>query len=176
MERWDTPDFWKERNGRGVNLELKAFSPSDKKNLFGTAGLDHEGNSRFFDSLLDFDLLAIEEPQGIHGLPMVNVVTGIHILRRNYRNISAAALTPILCSLPRLEEVRLEPWQQPDELAQQDVDCGQCASCSLERRASQLIFRRTRRSDPILAHPPPTYQPVRPLRRLRPGGHGRDRR
>lgn len=125
LERWDTPNFWKERNGRGINLELQAFSPSDKRNLFGTAGMDHEGRSRFFDSLLDFDLLAIEDPQGIHGLPMVNVVTGVHMLRRHYRNIAAAAWTPILCSLPRLEEVRLEPWQQPDELAQQDVDCGE---------------------------------------------------
>lgn len=124
LERWDAPEFWKERNGRGINLELRAFSPSDKKTLFGTAGLDPDGNSRFFDSLLDFDLLAIVEPQGIHGLPMVNVVTGMHILRRNYRNFSFAAMTPILCSLPRLEEVRLEPWQQPDEVGQQDVDCG----------------------------------------------------
>ncbi|CAN8095559.1 unnamed protein product [Discula destructiva] len=122
LETWDTPGFWKERNGRGLNLELKAFSPSDKKNLFGSAGLNFDGNSRYFDSLLDFYLLALNEPRGIHGLPMVKVITGLHILRRNYRNISAAAVTPIIRSLPCLEEVRLEPWQQPDEPAQEDVD------------------------------------------------------
>ncbi|KAJ4418650.1 hypothetical protein N0V82_005441 [Gnomoniopsis sp. IMI 355080] len=122
LEQWDTPDFWRERHGRGLELELSAYSPSDKKNLFGEAGLDMDGNSRYFDSLLDFYLLAIPDPQGIHGLPMVNVVTAIHILRRNYRNFSAMAITPILRSLPRLEEVRLEPWQQPDIMAQEDVD------------------------------------------------------
>lgn len=126
LERWDTPAFWRERLGRGLSLEVSAYSPSDKKNLFGAAGLDFDGNSRYFDSLLDFYLLALNEPQGIHGLPMVNVVTAVHILRRNYRNVSAMAITPILRSLPRLEEVRLEPWQQSDEMAQEDVDSGWC--------------------------------------------------
>lgn len=125
LEGWDTPNFWTQRNGRGLNLELSASSPSDKKHVFGEAGLDQDGNSRFYDSLLDFYLLAINDPQGIHGLPMVNVVTGICVLRRNYRNISATALTPILRSLPRLEEVRFEPWQQPDHPAQEDVESGE---------------------------------------------------
>ncbi|ROV93055.1 hypothetical protein VSDG_07339 [Cytospora chrysosperma] len=122
LESWDTPDFWESRNGRGLSLELSASSPSDRPKMFGEAGLDDDGNSRYFDSLLDFMLLAIDEPQGIHGLPMVNVVTTFSILRRNYRNVSATSLTPILRSLPRLEEVRLEPWQQVDQPAQEDVD------------------------------------------------------
>lgn len=128
LEQWDTPEFWRERHGRGLEFELSASSPSDKKNLFGVAGLDLDGNSRYFDSLLDFYLLALNDPQGIHGLPMVNVVTAFHILRRNHRNVSAMAITPILRSLPRLEEVRLEPWQQADEMAQEDVDSGACTS------------------------------------------------
>lgn len=131
LKKWDRPDFWTSRNGRGINFELSAYSPSDKKNLFGETGLDPDGNSRFFDSLLDFYLLAINDPQGLHGLPMVNVVTGFGILRRNYRNISATALTPILRSLPRLEEVRLEPWQQVDQPAQEDVDSGKCAPTTI---------------------------------------------
>lgn len=126
LETWDAPEFWTARNGRGLSLELGAYSPSDKKHLFGESGLDMDGNSRFFDSLLDFYLLAINDPQGLHGLPLVNAVTGLCILRRNYRNVSATALTPILRSLPRLEEVRFEPWQQPDQPAQEDVDSGTC--------------------------------------------------
>ncbi|KAG8160957.1 hypothetical protein KVR01_009221 [Diaporthe batatas] len=122
LESWNTPEFWSSRNGRGINLELSAFSPSDKRNLFGEAGLDADGNSRYFDSLLDFMLLVVPDPQGIHGLHMVEVVTSFSILRRNFRNVSATSLTPILRSLPRLQEVRFEPWQQVDQAAQEDVD------------------------------------------------------
>lgn len=124
FESWDTPEFWETRNGRGLNFELSAFSPSDRPKMFGDAGLDDDGNSRYFDSLLDFMLLAIDDPQGLHGLPMANVVTSFSILRRNYRNVSATSLTPVLRSLPRLEEIRLEPWQQVDQPAQEDVDSG----------------------------------------------------
>lgn len=100
---------------------------SDKRNLFGEPGLDPDGNSRYFDSLLDFMLLVIPDPQGIHGLPMVEVVTGFSILRRNFRNVSATSLIPVLRSLPRLKEVRFEPWQQVDQPAQEDVDSGKHA-------------------------------------------------
>lgn len=122
LEPWNTPDFWSSRNGRGISVELSAFSPSDKRNFFGEAGLDADGNSRFFDSLLDFMLLVVPDPQGIHGLPMVEVVTSFSILRRNFRNVSATSLIPILRSLPRLQAVRFEPWQQVDQAAQEDVD------------------------------------------------------
>ncbi|POS79358.1 hypothetical protein DHEL01_v202243 [Diaporthe helianthi] len=122
LEPWNTPEFWSSRNGRGISLELSAFSPSDKRNLFGEAGLDADGNSRYFDSLLDFMLLVVPDPQGIHGLHMVEVVTSFSILRRNFRNVSATSLIPILRSLPRLQEVRFEPWQQVDQAAQEDVD------------------------------------------------------
>ncbi|KAL2279977.1 hypothetical protein FJTKL_13114 [Diaporthe vaccinii] len=122
LDPWNTPEFWSSRNGRGISLELSAFSPSDKRNLFGEAGLDADGNSRYFDSLLDFMLLVIPDPQGIHGLHMVEVVTSFSILRRNFRNVSATSLIPVLRSLPRLKEVRFEPWQQVDQPAQEDVD------------------------------------------------------
>lgn len=124
LEDWDTPDFWAQRHGRGLTLELSAASPSDKRQLFGEAGLDHDGCSRFFDSMLDYFLVAINDPQGIHGLPMVNVVTSLCILRRNYRNIAPTALVPITRSLPRLEEFRFETWQQTEHTGQRDVDCG----------------------------------------------------
>lgn len=101
---------------------------SDKRNLFGEAGLDADGNSRYFDSLLDFMLLVVPDPQGIHGLHMVEVVTSFSILRRNFRNVSATSLIPVLRSLPRLQEVRFEPWQQVDQAAQEDVDSGKQAS------------------------------------------------
>lgn len=69
-------------------------------------------------------LLVVPDPQGIHGLHIVDVVTSFSILRRNFRNVSATSLIPILRSLPRLQEVRLEPWQQVDQPAQEDVDSG----------------------------------------------------
>lgn len=170
LEQWDTPEFWRERHGRGLELEISAYSPSDKKNLFGEAGLDIDGNSRYFDSLLDFYLLAINDPQGIHGLPMVNVVTAFHILRRNYRNVSAMAITPIIRSLPRLEELRLEPWQQPDIMAQEDVDSGKCVlswrgggKCGWGRgqccaMANILSKCRTCQPDTIMANASQTHQ------------------
>lgn len=147
LETWDAADFWARRNGRGLNLEIGAFSPSDKKHLFGEAGLDSDGNSRFFDSLLDFYLLAINDPQGLHGLPLVNVVTGFCVLRRNYRNISATALTPILRSLPRLEELRVEPWQQPDQPAQEDVDSGKCSHLHSHCLSCDSLLQQYRQAD-----------------------------
>lgn len=69
-------------------------------------------------------LLVVPDPQGIHGLHMVEVVTSFSILRRNFRNVSATSLIPVLRSLPRLKEVRFEPWQQVDQPAQEDVDSG----------------------------------------------------
>lgn len=104
---------------------------SDKRNLFGEAGLDADGNSRYFDSLLDFMLLVVPDPQGVHGLHLVDVVTSFSILRRNFRNVSATSLVPILRSLPRLQEVRFEPWQQVDQAAQEDVDSGKQACAHL---------------------------------------------
>lgn len=82
-------------------------------------------------------LLVIPDPQGIHGLPMVEVVTSFSILRRNFRNVSATSLIPVLRSLPRLKEVRFEPWQQVDQPAQEDVDSGKYAYVPHE-----LLLRR----------------------------------
>lgn len=113
---------------------------SDKRNLFGEPGLDADGNSRYFDSLLDFMLLVVPDPQGIHGLHMVEVVTSFSILRRNFRNVSATSLIPILRSLPRLQEVRFEPWQQVDQPAQEDVDSG---------KAYLRIHRKSWRTVPV---------------------------
>lgn len=151
---------------------------SDKRNLFGEAGLDADGNSRYFDSLLDFMLLVVPDPQGIHGLHMVEVVTSFSILRRNFRNVSATSLIPVLRSLPRLQEVRFEPWQQVDQAAQEDVDSGKqaCAPhrsplwifvCSHAHRLTS-ITRRARRPDTLLANHTETHQHLRAFWRLRP--------
>lgn len=134
LEDWDTPEFWTQRHGRGLSLEVSAHSPSDKRQLFGEAGLDPDGCSRFFDAMLDFFLVAINDPQGIHGLPMVNVVTALCILRRNYRNIAPTALVPMTRSLPRLEELRFETWQQTEHTGQRDVDCGEFSPFHLPNR------------------------------------------
>lgn len=156
---------------------------SDKRNLFGEAGLDADGNSRYFDSLLDFMLLVVPDPQGIHGLHMVEVVTSFSILRRNFRNVSATSLIPVLRSLPRLQEVRFEPWQQVDQAAQEDVDSGKQASTPrplhihqsplwrfVRNNAHRLtsIARRARRPDTLLANHPETHQHLRAFWRLRP--------
>ncbi|KAF3771201.1 hypothetical protein M406DRAFT_246615 [Cryphonectria parasitica EP155] len=138
---WDTPDFWAARNGRGLDLELCAYSPSDKKHRLGERSVDADGNSRFLDSLLDFHLLALEEPDGPHGLPLVNVVTGLFVLRRSYRNISAAALTPVIRSLPNLQELRLESWMQIESRMQEDVDSGLYPRPPLPRAAHALLKR-----------------------------------
>lgn len=109
-------------------------------------------------------LLVIPDPQGIHGLHMVEVVTSFSILRRNFRNVSATSLIPVLRSLPRLKEVRFEPWQQVDQPAQEDVDSGKHANVPIEtplRRVATTAYlnrpltptaRRTRRSNTILAN------------------------
>lgn len=108
-------------------------------------------------------LLVIPDPQGIHGLHMVEVVTSFSILRRNFRNVSATSLIPVLRSLPRLKEVRFEPWQQVDQPAQEDVDSGKnvyvpaqmplrrVAIKSYLNRPLTLNARRTRWPNTILA-------------------------
>ncbi|WYZ39162.1 hypothetical protein EsH8_III_001076 [Colletotrichum jinshuiense] len=109
--------------GSGIELELSAYSPSDKNKYFGEEGLDEEGNSRFFDHDLDFSFITAACDQvGRHGLPEVSVITSCQILRRNHRNISSRAMLTIFSSLPHLKEVRYEPWHQVDMEAQLEVD------------------------------------------------------
>lgn len=86
-------------------------------------------------------LLVIPDPQGIHGLHMVEVVTSFSILRRNFRNVSATSLIPVLRSLPRLKEVRFEPWQQVDQPAQEDVDSGKNVHEPIQRRLRSVAIR-----------------------------------
>ncbi|KAK2001214.1 hypothetical protein LX36DRAFT_570709 [Colletotrichum falcatum] len=106
-----------------IELELSAASPSDKNKYFGEMGLDQDGNSRFFDHDLDFCFIAAGCDQiGRHGLPEVPVISSCQILRRNHRNFSSRALLTIFSSLPRLREVRFEPWHQVDMEAQLEVD------------------------------------------------------
>lgn len=107
LSQWDT--------GHRLVLELSAHSPSDRKGLIGEMGLTEDGDSRFFDSDLGFMIdKAGVEPMDRCGFPEVPIVSTFAILRRNYRNISAGALITILECLPRLEELRYEPWQQFD--------------------------------------------------------------
>ncbi|KAK2031286.1 hypothetical protein LX32DRAFT_585117 [Colletotrichum zoysiae] len=106
-----------------IELELSAASPSDKNKYFGEMGLDQDGNSRFFDHDLDFCFITAGCDQiGRHGLPEVSVISSCQILRRNHRNFSSRALLTIFSSLPRLREVRFEPWHQVDMEAQLEVD------------------------------------------------------
>ena len=118
LAKWDV-----EQTG-GLDFEISVFSPADRKNLFGEAGLDGDGVNRFFDSDLSLDLTNKHEMQGPHGFPEVDIISGLRILRRNRRNIDPRALLHILLSLPRLVRVQLEPWHQPDEFAQEDLDRG----------------------------------------------------
>ncbi|KAF6838871.1 hypothetical protein CPLU01_02141 [Colletotrichum plurivorum] len=120
---FDILSKWTPQASGDIELELSAYSPSDKAKLFGEEGLDQDGNSRFFDHDLDFSFITAGcEQVGRHGLPEVSVVSSCHVLRRNHRNFSSRSLLTIFCSLPRLKEVRYEPWHQVDMEAQLEVD------------------------------------------------------
>ncbi|KAL2758563.1 hypothetical protein ACRALDRAFT_207704 [Sodiomyces alcalophilus JCM 7366] len=112
---------WPEEDSPGFELELSARSPSDTQALAGAAGLTEEGDSRYFDSHLDFAFLDTGW-FGPHGLPEVHVVTKLSILRRCWRNIDSRAILTLACSLPRLREVRYEPFQQFDDGSQEMID------------------------------------------------------
>lgn len=107
----------------GLELELSARSPSDRKKLFGENGLDAAtGDTRYFDSDLHFDFVEGAEYAGTFGLPSVEVVTWCSITRRNFRNFSPQALLTIFSSLPNLSRITYEPFHQVDPPAQADVD------------------------------------------------------
>lgn len=114
---------WPEEDSAGLELELSARSPSDTQALAGVAGLSEDGNSRYFDSHLDFAFLDTGW-YGPHGLMEVYVVTKLSILRRCWRNIDSRAILTITSSLPRLREVRYEPFQQFDDGSQEMIDMG----------------------------------------------------
>lgn len=127
---WDLFEIlakWDIGQTSGINLELSVFSPGDRKNLFGEAGLGQDGVNRFFDSDLTLDLTSKHEMAGPHGFPEVEIISGLSILRRSRRNIDPRALLHILLSLPRVVRVQFEPWHQPDEFSQEDLDRGGCS-------------------------------------------------
>ncbi len=107
-----------------LDLEIEVFSPSDRKDFYGEAGLDRDGVNRFFDSDLALDFTKKPEMMGPYGFPEVEAVSTLRILRRNRRNIDPRALLHILRSLPRLAGFQFEPWHQPDQLSQEDLDRG----------------------------------------------------
>lgn len=118
LARWDVancPD--------GLELELSARSPSDTQHMAGAAGLTEEGDSRYFDSQLDFAFLDLGWT-GPHGLPLVHVVTQLSILRRCWRNVDPHAVLTLVNSLPRMAEIRYEPFQQFDGGRQEVLDMG----------------------------------------------------
>ncbi|KAF4412455.1 hypothetical protein CFRS1_v002621 [Colletotrichum fructicola] len=120
---FDILSKWEPTGKGSIELELSAASPSDKNKYFGEAGLDQDGNSRFFDHDLDFSFItAACEQIGRHGLPEVSVVSSCQVLRQNHRNLSSRSLLTIYSSLPNLREVRYEPWHQVDMEAQLEVD------------------------------------------------------
>ncbi|RYP25400.1 hypothetical protein DL767_008422 [Monosporascus sp. MG133] len=116
LARWDT-----DQTGE-LEVELEVYSPSDLKELYGKAGLDRDGFSRFFDSFLLPDFSKKPDMLGSYGFPEVEAVTGLRILRRTRRNIDPRALYQILRSLPRLVQFRFEPWHQQDQRTQDDLD------------------------------------------------------
>ena len=118
LAKWDTDQ------AGCLDLEIETFSPSDRKDLYGEAGLDRDGVNRFFDSDIALDFTKKLEMLGPHGFPEVDIVSSFRILRRNRRNIDPRALLHILLSLPRLTQVQFEPWHQPDQLSQEDLDRG----------------------------------------------------
>lgn len=118
LAKWDVSDC-----PQGLEFELSARSPSDSQALAGAAGLTEEGDSRYFDSHLDFAFLDTGWV-GPHGIPTVDVITRFSILRRCWRNIDPQAFLTIISSLPRLSELRYEPFQQFDDGAQEVLDMG----------------------------------------------------
>lgn len=118
LAKWDIDEC-----PNGLELELSARSPSDTQQLAGISGLTEEGDSRYFDSHIDFAFLDTQWV-GTHGLPIAVVVTRIAILRRCWRNIDPQALLTLLSSLPNLTELRYEPFQQFDDGAQEVLDMG----------------------------------------------------
>ncbi|KAM0283488.1 hypothetical protein ACHAQH_002439 [Verticillium albo-atrum] len=112
---------WKIEESNGLEVELCARSPSDTQAMSGAAGISEEGESRYFDSHLDFSFVDTGWV-GQHGLPSVDVITKLSILRRCWRNIDATAVLTLVSSLPRLTEVRYEPFQQFDDGAQEVID------------------------------------------------------
>lgn len=125
LARWPVEDC-----PAGLELELSARSPSDTQKLAGALGVTQEGESRYFDSHLDFAFLDTQW-LGPHGLPLVNVITKFAVLRRCWRNIDPNAILTIVSSLPRLAELRYEPFQQFDDGAQEVLDMGMYAFLSL---------------------------------------------
>ncbi|KAF3354749.1 hypothetical protein VdG1_07235 [Verticillium dahliae VDG1] len=112
---------WKVDETHGLEVELCARSPSDTLAMSGAAGITEEGESRYFDSHLDFSFIDTGWI-GQHGLPSVDVITKLSILRRCWRNIDSMAVLTLVSSLPRLAEVRYEPFQQFDDGAQEVID------------------------------------------------------
>ncbi|KAH6697256.1 hypothetical protein F5X68DRAFT_257480 [Plectosphaerella plurivora] len=116
LARWPVEDC-----PAGLEFELSARSPSDTQKLAGALGVTEEGDSRYFDSHLDFAFLDTQW-LGSHGLPMVDVITKFAVLRRCWRNIDPNAILSIVSSLPRITELRYEPFQQFDDGAQEVLD------------------------------------------------------
>lgn len=128
LARWKVEDC-----PQGLEFELSARSPSDTQKLAGALGVTEEGDSRYFDSHIDFAFLDTQW-MGHHGLPMVDVITKFAVLRRCWRNIDPNAILTIVSSLPRITELRYEPFQQFDDGAQEVLDMGKSLFSLIEYR------------------------------------------
>ncbi|CAJ2513785.1 Uu.00g019040.m01.CDS01 [Anthostomella pinea] len=107
LSKWDA-DQVLERNGRGINLELSAHSPSDQGNMSGAAGLTSMGEDRFLP--VEVSLVGDE-------LPSVSNVTGLSLLRRNMRRFRHTTISDLVaCKLLRLDDIHLELWHHPSGL------------------------------------------------------------
>lgn len=107
-----------------LDFELGARSPNDPKYHFGDPGI--VDNKDYTIGELDFCFVdgnrkfCYPSP-----LPEVNVISKFSVLRRTRRFFSPAALLTIFDSLPRLREVRYEPWYFLNEDSQADADEGE---------------------------------------------------
>jgi hypothetical protein len=99
LARWPIDDCL-----AGLEFELSVRSPSDPRELVGKLG------SRYFESHNNFAFLDTQW-LGLHGLPIVDVITKFAVLRRCRRDIDSDAILIIVLSLPRITELWYEPHQ-----------------------------------------------------------------
>ncbi|EJT68394.1 hypothetical protein GGTG_14032 [Gaeumannomyces tritici R3-111a-1] len=104
-----------------LQFELGANSPSDPRYRFGDPGIVE--NKDYTIGELDFCWVDANRSFAYPSpLPEVDIISKFSILRRTRRYFAPAALLTIFDSLPRLREVRYEPWYFLNEDSQADAD------------------------------------------------------
>ncbi|RSL76191.1 hypothetical protein CEP51_010183 [Fusarium floridanum] len=144
---------WKQ-DGRGLTLELNAYSPSDSEHwfkncYFGAPGEDelepecqpqdgvtktaiHDPShgwhhDRMVEAPNDDALRRPFEPATLkfqEELPPVQAVTKFLLRRQCRRQLDPSTLSYILSRFPQLEEIKYEPWQLSEKVSQGQWDSG----------------------------------------------------